>query len=223
MSATTSIFGVIFDLTGTPAINAALTIRPATSYPTGIVGGTVGPTDLLIFTNPAGFFTSGLVPGNYYLWIGQSGRARFTMPTTAGAYLLQDLLGGSGMANAGINYQYVGAQLQLLGTDGNWYVPSVNFVNGSPSLALSQASTSSTGTANYQTRGAMLEFAGSDGQFRAPFLQNNSLELAQPGAAPFANYRIQTGGNWQLYDVVNANWRTTFVNNGVLAFGPATT
>jgi hypothetical protein len=226
MSAQNTVFGVIMDVTGNPVINAELLIRPAVTGPAGMVGGVIAPGDLHLFTNPAGFFTSGLIPGNYYLWVNRSGRSRFTMPSTPGAYLLQDLLGAQGMVpNAGINYRYLGGQLQLLGSDGNWYVPQIQ-VNPL-ALGFGVFDPTLVAAANYQTRGLMLEFIGADLQFRAPFLSGPDsapiFSFAQPGAAPFQNYRIQNGaGALQILNVTTNLWRTIFLNNNAIAFGPPT-
>lgn len=219
-----TVFGIVYQADGNPLASAALFFTPASRRTRTSVGGLVGTGTVEMDTNGQGFFTGTLMPGRYFLRIGDSDAIPLVVPSTAGTYVIQDLLGVSGgTVSAGVNYRDIGSQRQLLSSNGAWYLPSVT-VSGSAVAYAYALGSDSGGSANYQFRSGMFELAGSDSQFRAPFVTGSSsapaFALAAVGATAFTNTRISSG-KFQLYNSTTGLWHTWFLNGIAGALGPA--
>lgn len=221
-----TVFGLVFQADGNPMASAALLFSPASRRTRTSLGGLVGTASIEMDTNGQGFFTGTLMPGRYFLRIGDSDAIPLVVPQTAGTYVVQDLLGVSGgTVGAGVNFRDIGGQRQLLSSNGGWYLPSVT-VSGSATSITFGAGANTGGTANWQYRAGMFELVGSDSQYRAPFVSGTvsapALSFAAVGATAFSNSRTSSG-KFQLYNPSTGSWHTWFLNNVVNAFGPAET
>jgi hypothetical protein len=219
-----TVFGLVFGPDGNPSASSALLFTPSTRRPRTSQGGLIGSGSVEMDTNGQGCFTGTLMPGRYYLRVDDGDPIPLVVPSTAGTYVIQDLLGVSGgTVGAGVNFQDIGSQRQLLSSNGGWYVPSVTVSGGSAAISYG-VGTSSGGSANWQFRSGMFELLGTDSQYRAPYLTGSAaapaFALAAVAATPFTNTRTSSG-KFQLYNPTTAQWHTWFLNGVAGALGPA--
>jgi hypothetical protein len=219
-----TVFGLVFGPDGNPSASSALLFTPSTRRPRTSQGGLIGSGSVEMNTNGQGFFTGTLMPGRYYLRVDDGDPIPLVVPSTAGTYVIQDLLGVSGgTVTAGVNYRDIGAQRQLLSSNGAWYVPSVTVSGGAAAISYALGSDAG-GTVNYRFRSSMYELAGTDSQYRAPYVTGTAsapaLALAAVGATAFANSRV-SAGKFQLNNPTTGTWHTWFLNGVAGALGPA--
>jgi hypothetical protein len=218
----TALFGVILDQTGNYSNGSTILLRRTSKRPNALTSGVTTTADVLVTSNASGYFRTPLLPGSYFIWIDGSDYQKITVPSAAGDYLLQDLISGStgGTVTSGINYRDANGQRQLLGSDGNWYVPEGVFYGTVPRIGFAIGN-SVGGTPNFQVRnGQLFELLFTDGTYRAPVLENGQAALLAPGATPVSNFRITNTGKFQLYDFGTLNWHTWFIYQSQGAFGP---
>lgn len=221
------LFSIIRDITGAAVPSGRLAFRSVSPLP-GSVGGDVrSAADITITASNAGFWSTALIPGEYYVWVGASSRRLIIVPDSPEYIPLGDLFTGTttvGPGAGGENYRLSNAERQLVNADtGQFQSMFIDDVSGQKEAAFA-APGSGSGTANFRYRSGMLEiFCAETNTWHAPYLSDGDFFFAANGSTPQANDRIN-GGRWQIKDQVRATWRTWFVigelGSETLAFGP---
>lgn len=195
---------------GSVAFPARLIIRPVRG-PVSRGGGMVLADDIVVPADNTGYVRTGLLPGRYRVWVGDSDPRTFDMPTGEATHLLEDLLGTTADA-APLNYRYLGLALQILnGTTGQWH--TLRIAGTTPQVTLS-APDGDLESQNYlwETIGLVLhnDDAGEWQQIYVSGVSTPQLAVALHANPVSDNARVQ-GGRLQFLNVDTGLYHTIYV------------
>lgn len=118
--------------------------------------------------------------------------------------------------------RYLGAQLQILGLDQNWYVPWLRVGNGTlPTLVVSAAG-NDTSTPNYRKQGVLTELVDDRGQYHGLILKGvgapQIMAVGGADALGVPNYEVLSNRACWL-NVDSGLFQPMSVSNGVVVWG----
>lgn len=163
----------------------------------------------------AGFFSTPIAAGKYWVYVGNSLRRFIVVADDAKHYLLQDLLGGS-LGVAAQNFRHTPEGIQFINGDtGAFHALDLTTAPDSVDWLIHPASEVLPPTRFKVVGGTAYFRRGAAGAWHAPFLSGEAAE-PQMDFAPAdeavagGNFR-ETSTRWQLRNVTTGEFHTFFV------------
>ncbi|MFO1461263.1 MAG: hypothetical protein U1G08_17905 [Verrucomicrobiota bacterium] len=189
---------------------------PFLGAPVSTGAASVGWAPISAECSAAGFFTTEIVAGRYWVHVGNSLRRLITVADDSKAYLLQDLLGGTPTGIAPQNFRFVTEGIQFIHAETGQF-HSLGIVGAPDALAWAVYSAGDVLTpGSYKVVGTTAFFrAVEDGSWHAPYLTGPADAPVMAFApadeqVPGGNFNL-SATRWQLRNIDSGLYHTLFI------------